>query len=232
MRVALTGDDAAAIGGDRTRQSRATVFHHGCRKRRLGAQRRTLALLWRPITRPVGAFILKKGMSAARPRPVLGRHVDVFDVGRAGHDEVAAPGSEQSETRRPLDELGMSLGRWVYLPSSIAREIRRRVGTLAFSIRRYGISISRMVDPGHRSRGCLLRTIFGALGARSADPAEWVGCKSRTSKPARSRQAPGPSADRRRLWVIAENGLGWSPSELRQLRRAEDESCTPPGRLA
>src|SRR6476469_8513763 len=57
-----------------------------------------------------------------------------------------------------------------------------------------------------------MRPIFGPSGVSIGQiRPSWVGCTSRTSKPARSRvRPPGPSAETRRLWVTSDSGLFWS----------------------
>src|ERR1019366_10629163 len=57
-----------------------------------------------------------------------------------------------------------------------------------------------------------IRPRFGPSGVSMGQMRpECVGCTSRTSNPARSRdRPPGPRAERRRLWVISESGLVWS----------------------
>src|SRR5690554_275009 len=64
-----------------------------------------------------------------------------------------------------------------------------------------GIGGQRVDQADVRTFRCFNRT----------DTTKWIGCTSRTSKPARSRvRPPGPSADTRRLWVISDSGLFWS----------------------
>src|SRR5690606_11625715 len=79
-------------------------------------------------------------------------------------------------------------------------------------MRRYGVSKKPYALVRAKVDNELIKPMFGPSGVSIGQTRPWwVGCTSRTSKPARSRvKPPGPKAEIRRLWVTSDNGLFWS----------------------